>query len=79
MTVAWILDNSGLKSASIKSNIASVYVNSNEEKSFWKAVWWYNEAIRNISCPLLSENLEFYNKLCDLKKDIEDYLKIMPS
>lgn len=71
------MDDTGKKSAIFKSNIASAHINMGSDDDLKRAVWWYTESIQDISSPLLSENLEFYNKICDLRKEIEDYLMIL--
>ena len=74
--MARLVDETGVKSAIFKSNIASALVNKGSNEDLERAVWWYGEAIGDISAPLLSENLDFYNRLCDLRKDISGYLKV---
>lgn len=77
LSVARLVDDSGRKSAVFKSNIASACVNMGSDDDLRNAVRWYSSAIEDISSPLLSENLEFYNKICDLRKQIQDYLSVL--
>lgn len=49
-----MVDGANRKSATIKSNIASTYINKGTDEDFKKAVYWYKEAINDITKPLLN-------------------------